>query len=184
VQQLWRASYDNGATFQTFFDGTYRRERVAPAPLIGTGTCTNPVRPRFFDLHFTLGTWTVSVPTQRGHEVLGTATIARDMDGCLHEERFTARNGTYSSLGFGSFDGAVRRWHREYVDSRGNRLVLSNGGLVGASMVMTGAIDAGGTQVLYRVTWTPVTADQFVQSWETSTDGVTYTAYATYVFDR
>ena len=107
------------------------------------------------------------------------------MDGCLLEERFTGRAGKgYTSVGFGSLDFTVRQWHREYVDSRGDRIVLSRGVLVAGAMVMTGTRMDGGITTHLRVTWSPVSAAQFTQTWESSTDGVTYAPYASFVFDR
>ena len=185
VVQRWEASSDDGATFETLFDATYRHDTQPAAELRSPGVCSNPARVRFFDFDFSLGDWIVSRRSGTAATVIGRSTIARTLDGCLLEERFSAStNPTYESIGFGSFDGAFRRWHREYVDSRGVRVILEDGGLVNGAMVLTGTSRGAGPTERYRVTWTRTSGSQFVVRWERSPDGGAFELYAELVFDR
>lgn len=186
VQQSWRASSDGGQSFETLFDATYRRADVhRPTPRL-VGSCTNPARPRFFDFDFTLGRWQVTRERPQGDELLGTSHILKDMENCLLVETFAgaARKGA-GAIGFGSFDFVVRRWHREFADAWGRRVVLSDGVLVDGRMVLQGVVRVQGEHVPLRVTWEPVTSDRFVQRWEISVDGgVTWRVAHSLRFDR
>ena len=185
VVQRWDASEDNGITFTNLFEGTYRHATLEPAAPLAVGVCSNPVRPRFFDFDFTLGDWTVSRRSGGETTVVGRSKIARTLDGCLLEERFTGdSHPVYESIGFGSFDVAFRRWHREYVDSRGARVILANGALLNGAMVLTGESIVGAATINYRVTWTRVSDAQFTVRWESSTNGAGYSTHGELVFDR
>jgi hypothetical protein len=115
-----------------------------------------------------LGSW--DVHEGNGNGVQGTATVTADLRGCLIEESFSGP-GSYEALSFNTFDVYTQKWHRTWVDTDGQRLVLS-GGFDNGSMVLTGSkLTAGGQTVMVRISWTPDGADRVVQRWEFSGDG-------------
>jgi hypothetical protein len=131
-----------------------------------TPPCSAPEN-RQFD--FWVGSWTVENP--KG-EFVGTNEISLILGGCVLQENWKGRAGlTGTSLNI--YDPLDRKWHQTWVDSSGSLLVLSGASQEG-KMLLEGvqpAADKPGDVVRHRITWTPLSADQVRQFWESSTDG-------------
>jgi len=142
---------------------------VAPTAAAQPAPCAGQEY-RQFD--FWVGAWNVFNP--QGRQV-GTNTIERTLGGCTLHEQWTGA-GANRGFSYNIFDRGSRRWHQTWVDN-GGTLLLLDGGLVGTAMVLRGTtVNAQGTSVLNRITWTPVAADSVRQLWETSADdGKTWT---------
>jgi hypothetical protein len=147
-----------------------RYDRVATVARIDSpdpSYCPNRNEAAQFD--FMVGSWRVQASGNTGAQ--GTATFSKDMQGCLVEERFSGPGG-YEGMSFNTFDAFTGKWIRTYVDTEGNRLVLS-GDLEDGSMVLAGKKKATGRDVGVRVTWKPDGAGRVRQRWELSRDGGT-----------
>jgi len=119
---------------------------------------------RQFD--FWVGDWEV-----RGTDGarLGSNQIEKIQGGCVLQEHWTGASGD-TGTSFNIYDFTRDVWHQTWV-SRASLLVLE-GGLQGTTMVLEGTThEAGGREVLNRITWTPVSHDEVTQVWETSGDG-------------
>ncbi len=143
---------------------------------VETVTPLNPPDPSFcpsraaaHQFDFMLGSWRVHEGNGNGAQA--TATYSADMQHCLIEENFDGP-GNYEGLSFNTFDVYTQMWHRTYVDTDGQRLLMT-GGLNNGAMVLTGSKVAGGETVLVRITWTPSGSDRVTQLWEFSRDGGT-----------
>lgn len=174
VTQIWEVSEDGRTTWNKVFTGDYRRVRRAKvaAELIND-FCTSPARARYHWFDFLVGEWDVHLGDHAGPR-LGSLTVAKDVSDCLLESRFAGRG--YEGKAFAALHFPTRVWHRTWIDEDGVRVALT-GELVGSSMVFTGyrTLDHGASQRL-RATWTPTTAEQISELWETSDDdGVTWT---------
>jgi hypothetical protein len=171
VRQHWETSSDGGATFETFFDGRYRREpRITPSdPASSTSCQTNP---GYRDLDFWIGEWLVRV---EDGPFVGRSSVGADLEGCLVEERFRGLAG-FESRSFVSFGRAANRWFRMYVDAHGRRLQLSGSRTDAAPPVLIGSrTNPDGTTTTVRVTWLPLAGGDVRETIELSSDGgVTY----------
>lgn len=147
----------------------YRYDPVATVtPLNPPDPSFCPARAAAHQFDFMLGSW--DVHEGNGNGVQGTATVTADLRGCLIEESFSGP-GSYEALSFNTFDVYTQKWHRTWVDTDGQRLVLS-GGFDNGSMVLTGSkLTTGGQTVMVRISWTPDGADRVVQRWAFSRDG-------------
>ena len=82
-------------------------------------------------------------------------------------EHFSGLGG-YEGISFNTFDVFTQQWVRTWVDNQGQRLFLT-GGLVDGAMVLRGikrTVD--GQEIVVRVSWTPVSADEVIQTWSFS----------------
>jgi hypothetical protein len=119
----------------------------------------------FRQFDFWLGAW--NVHTQDG-KLAGTNQITAEYDGCVLHERYQTGKG-YSGESLNTYDPGSKRWHQTWVDNQGTLLLL-DGGLRGASMVLEGETrDSSGVATKHRITWTPNPDGSVRQHWE-STD--------------
>lgn len=175
VRQMWEASEDSGKTWSTAFDGTYERKTtISPAPEKPSDFCLTPdSRPRFHQLNFAVGDWTLERRGQGG-VIQGHARIAKDLSGCLLVEDVEGP-GDYRGRAFIAFSFSIRRWSRTYIDNRGVRVFL-DGELDGNAMVLSGTKQlADGSKVRLRMAWVAVTPSRLEQRWAfSSDDGTTW----------
>ena len=128
--------------------------------------CPNRAAAHQFD--YMLGTWRVHEGNGAGAQA--TAVFTADQQHCLIEENFTGP-GKYEGLSFNTFDVFTQKWHRTFVDTDGQRLLMA-GVVENGSMVLTGTrAAAGGQSVMVRISWIPEGTDRVVQRWEFSRDG-------------
>lgn len=122
---------------------------------------------RQFD--FWIGDWQVTRPDGKP---AGTSRITRILNGCvLLEEWSGAGGGTGKS--FNLYDRRHKQWHQTWVDGSGSLLHLAGGVDATGAMVMSNEQPApsGAGTVHNRITWTPRSATEVRQHWESSTDG-------------
>ena len=118
---------------------------------------------RQFD--FWLGNWNVRTPDGK---LAGMNSIVSEYGGCVLHERYSTDRG-YSGESLNTYDSARKVWHQTWVDNEGTLLLLE-GGLHGASMVLEGqTAGADGQVTKHRITWTPNADGSVRQHWE-STD--------------
>lgn len=128
--------------------------------------------PAYRQFDFWLGRWDVSSPQG---QVQGTNEITKAIGECSLRERWVgSKGGNGESLN--AYDASRKVWHQTWIDAGGTLLTLE-GGLRDGSMVMEGVQPgADGKPVRQRITWTPKSADEVHQVWESSTDdGKTWT---------
>ncbi len=155
----------NGVTMPGFQGKYIRRADVPPSPAVNGPGCPPNA------LAFIVGSWEVyeGDPTTQG-TLRGTMTATSELRGCGIIERISGAAG-FSGLSFAGFHPGQGMVLREYMDSDGRYLRLA-GTSQGANLVMTGARQAlDGSTVTVRLTWEPVSANEFKQVWEFSTDG-------------
>ena len=131
---------------------------------------------RQFD--FWIGEWDVTTP---GGQVAGKNRITRVLNGCVLLEEWTGAGGG-AGKSFNLYDARHDRWQQTWVDGNGGILELHGGMTSDGAMVLTGDQPApnGTGTVRNRITWTPRSATEVRQLWETSTNaGATWTT----VFD-
>lgn len=119
---------------------------------------------RQFD--FWLGAWEVTTPDGN---VAGVNTIDSILGGCVLRERWRGTRGM-NGTSLNTYDPHAAAWHQTWVDDRGGFLLLS-GGIRDGSMVLSGEMEDAEGPVLHRITWTPSSAGEVRQLWETSRDG-------------
>lgn len=172
VLQIWELSRDQGASWDTVFQGRYRHPRdFAPAAEVVNPFCGAPSRVRFHWFDFALGEWDVHSGAADG-ETLGTLTVHKDVSDCLVEFHFQGHR--YQGTAFALFQFSTLTWHRTWIDQDGVRLAVS-GALVNGAMVMTGTRRHGEATEQIRATWTPIDPNLVEERWETSTDGTQWT---------
>lgn len=120
---------------------------------------------RQFD--FWLGQWTAySVEGKK----LGTNHLHKIMGGCGMQENWqSASGGRGTSYNF--YVPARDVWHQTWIDAGGGSLLLE-GHFDNGSMRLEGTrTNSEGTEMLDRITWTPLEDGRVRQHWQVSTDG-------------
>jgi len=131
-----------------------------------TTTSQTAQGPRQFD--FWVGSW--ECRTQTG-QLAGTNTIEKILGDRVLQENWEGSGGT-SGKSFNIFDAATGRWHQTWVDDSGMLLQLDGGLTEDGSMVLEGTRPGqGGSEVVHRVTWTPMEGGRVNQVWDSSADG-------------
>lgn len=139
-------------------------QQPAPAP----PPCASAVHHEF---DFWIGDWDVTTPdgkpagTNRIEVVLGGCALLENWDG--------AGGGSGKSLSL--YVAADKQWNQTWVDSSGNRAVLT-GGLEGTRMVLRNAwTTPAGAHMRTELSWTPLPDGTVRQVWKQSKDdGKTY----------
>jgi hypothetical protein len=119
------------------------------------------------EFDFWIGDWEVFGP--QGKQVGANTITAMFGNGTLLEHRHG--NGGIEGRSLTVYDEARGVWHQTWIDSTGGVLLL-DGGLQGAGMVMAGRAPSGDDPTavdVQRITWKRE-ADGLRQVWETSTD--------------
>ena len=116
------------------------------------------------DFDFWVGDWDVYGP--KGRQV-GRNTVALLFDGAAIAEHWRGVGGV-EGRSLNAYEASRDQWHQTWVDSSGDLLML-DGGLVDASMVLTGTVMTDEGPAVQRITWTPED-DGVRQHWEASTD--------------
>ena len=121
---------------------------------------------RQFD--FWIGEWDVTNPAGA---VAGKNRITRILNGCVLLEEWAGAGGG-SGKSFNLYDARRERWQQTWVDGNGGILELHGGLTASGTMVLAGDQPARGSgTVRNRITWTPRSATEVQQLWETSSDG-------------
>lgn len=173
VRQHWEQSKDNGATWSTVFDGTYRKrttEALAAKPL---NACAAPNHRKF---DFWIGEWEVG---PRGGNTSGTparSSIQNAVDGCVVYENWMPPGGAGDGKSFNFYDANDGKWHQVWMASGGGALDLA-GNFEGKVLRYEGIVrTANGGKILQKLSFTPLDDGQVHQHWDTSSDdGKTWT---------
>lgn len=143
---------------------------LAISPVLASAQEAQPpppcAAPEYRQFDFWLGSWDVTAPDGN---VAGTNTIDSILSGCVLHERWRGARGM-TGTSFNTYDPHAGTWHQTWVDDQGGFLLLS-GGLQESSMVLQGEMMDDEGPITHRITWTPVSADEVRQFWETSRDG-------------
>jgi hypothetical protein len=85
-------------------------------------------------------------------------------------EQWTGDGGMVG-MSLNSYDRIRKRWHQTWADNTGGFLRLE-GEFTNGSMVLSGVRRTGkGTDIIDRITWTPLESGNVRQVWEVSPDG-------------
>lgn len=129
------------------------------APAVATAACDAPGY-RQFD--FWIGQWAVS---GAGGKLAGHNRIEAAYEGCVLRETYTTAGG-YRGESLNVYDAGRDRWHQTWVDNSG-RLLLLEGGLSGADMVLEGtSTERDGSVGRHRIRWTPNADGSVRQHWQ------------------
>ena len=110
---------------------------------------------------------------ERDGKLAGVNQIQSEYGGCVLHERYDTGKG-YAGESLNTYDPGSKRWHQTWVDNQGTLLLL-DGGLRGASMVLEGETrDAAGVVTRHRITWTPNPDGSVRQHWESASTGGTW----------
>jgi hypothetical protein len=132
----------------------------APAPAAPPPAC-QAAEYRQFD--FWIGDWDVYQPNG---QKAGENHIEVINGGCGLLENWSGRGGSVGKS-LNIYDRSDKRWHQNWIDNTGGRLVIA-GGLLDKRMVLSSDPAAPGP--LQRITWTPGDDGSVRQFWEASTD--------------
>ncbi len=141
---------------------------LAVAPVITAASQTSPkpcAAPEYRQFDFWVGNWAAydAQGNLQGHN-LGE----RVYDDCVIQENWRGIKGSTGSS-FNIYDSTRKVWHQTWVSNSGTLLIME-GHLQGKDMVMIGKqVDAKGSPILNRITWTP-TAEGVHQVWDLSSD--------------
>jgi len=129
-----------------------------------TAQCSTP---KHRELDFLVGNWLVR---DRSGRVLGVDSVSKDHGGCSLIELWREAGGGKEGLGVIGYRPEKGAWHQDLMIHIG--FVLSvDGGMDGASMVMTGKEYPGrGVTRMHRLRWTPTSDGSVEQLWQTSID--------------
>lgn len=131
-------------------------------PAHAQSACTDPA---YRQCDFWLGDWKVS---NLDGTVVGQNSIEKTYGECVLHERYSTPGG-YAGESLNAYDPSRGLWQQTWVDN-GGLLLLMDGSLVDASMVMaSSASEQGGSAKRPRITWTPNADGSVRQLWE-STD--------------
>ncbi|MEO8673087.1 MAG: hypothetical protein ABI411_17350 [Tahibacter sp.] len=121
----------------------------------------------FHQFDFWIGDWEVFDPS--GAQV-GKSRIEPILNGCAISENWTESTGS-EGKSYNAWEPSDKRWHQFWVSDNGSTLWLT-GGLVGKSMVLSGAKTdpKSGVAQAQRITWTPNADGSVRQHWEVSDD--------------
>jgi len=128
-------------------------------------TCDDAMHKQF---DFWIGSWDVKDPDGKEQ---GMNTIEKILDGCVLRESWVGAGGT-SGHSYNVYSRSTKQWHQTWVDSTGGLLLLDGGLDENGSMVLSGTRKArDGSEVIDRITWSPIAKDHVRQHWEVSKDG-------------
>ena len=119
---------------------------------------------RQFD--FWLGEWTAY---SEDGEKQGTNNLRSIVGGCAMQENWSSAGGVFKGTSYNFYDENRKVWHQTWVDNSGGRLLLE-GGLKDGKMVLEGSQLSDGSEVLDRITWTPLPDGRVRQHWQRSAD--------------
>jgi hypothetical protein len=179
VTQFWDISTDGGVTYPIVaFNGGYiSNPGVQPSVSPGSTLCmTAP----YAAADFMIGTWIVSALD--GPDI-GTSTITSELSHCVLVEEFENGKG-YGWKAFLAYGRVVQQWFNTLVDTEGQRLSLTGTGQPGSVAVSGLASAPNGNDVNVRIIYAQVSADEFTSTWDTSTDGVTWSTERVLAYRR
>jgi hypothetical protein len=151
---------------------------ILPATVPLAAACA----PKQHQFDFLLGNWVVR---DRSGRVLGVDSVSQEPGGCSLIELWRAASSGHEGLGVINYRPGDDTWHQDLMIHIG--FVLSaDGGMDGASMVMTGREYPGpGVIRLHRLRWTPASDGSVEQLWQTSIDdGQSWQVHFEGVFQR
>ena len=134
--------------------------QTAPA---GAPPCASAEHHQF---DFWIGEWTVTTPDGKP---AGHSRIEGVLGGCALLEHWSGTGGS-DGKSLSLYVAADRQWSQTWIDSGGNRIVLT-GGMDGARMVLKNAWTQNGKPMRSELSWTPEANGGVRQVWRQSNDG-------------
>jgi hypothetical protein len=139
--------------------------------------CTGP---QYKEFDFWLGDWEVR---SAAGQLLGRNRISKRYGGCVVLEEWESASGG-SGSSFNVYDIPTKQWHQFWVDATGTNWLSSDkegnpvtlrGGIRDGAMVMVSHPDTLPSIGHNRATWRPLPDGGVRQTFESSTDGKTWT---------
>jgi hypothetical protein len=139
------------------------------APSAGTCSTESQIR----QLHYWLGTWTVTAP---GSANVSVSKVSLSLDGCAVVENWDDGTGHQGKNIF-AYSSDDHSWRGMFVDNEGRAHVFVDGKVVSGSAEFYGpSRGSNGEKVLNRVRIVRVASDRIEQTWAKSIDnGATWT---------
>lgn len=113
---------------------------------------------------FWQGDWQTFTPDGK---LAGTNLIEKIQDNCILRENWKSASGGYTGTSYNFFNKTSEQWEQIWIDNQGQHLHLK-GGVVDGNMVLQSdaVLQADGTTILNRITWTPLKNGNVRQHWE------------------
>ena len=115
---------------------------------------------------FWIGEWEVTTPDGKP---AGHSRIEGVLGGCALLEHWSGTGGS-DGKSLSLYVAADRQWNQTWIDSGGNRIVLT-GGMDGARMVLKNAWTQNGRSMRSELSWSPGADGSVRQVWRQSSDG-------------
>jgi hypothetical protein len=132
--------------------------------------CSEPQQKQF---EFWVGEWDLTWPGKtQGETGRGSNSIKRTLDGCVVQESFSGGDSmSLRGMSVSTYDVRARKWRQTWVDNEGGYLDFV-GEFAGGQMTLAReGVRPDGSQVLQRMVWKNITAQELDWSWERSLDG-------------
>jgi hypothetical protein len=135
---------------------------------------SNPcAAPEQKQLEFWVGEWDLTWPGEKQGQIdRGTNSIHRQLDGCVVQENFSGGHAMHlRGMSLSIFDTRAGKWKQTWVDNEGSYLDFVGEFKNGQMIFARNAVRPDGTNVIQRMVFKNITANQFDWSWESSSDG-------------
>ncbi len=140
--------------------------------------CSDPDHAGF---DFWVGEWNLSWPAEQmggppGERESGINRVERVLDGCVVEENFSTRGGSFKGHSVSVYDGSAGIWRQTWVDSSAGYIVLTGRFEDGRMILSTEPRDRDGHVVLNRMVFRDIQPGSLKWDWQGSRDaGRTWT---------
>jgi hypothetical protein len=126
--------------------------------------------PEASQLDFWVGTWDLSWKDTDGKDAKGRNTINKILGGCVIEENFTTEDNSFQGRSYSVYNPNKKTWQQTWIDNSGGYIDLT-GGMEGDKMILwRKTINPKGVEVMQRMVFYDITANEFYWNWESSQD--------------
>lgn len=137
------------------------------APQAPSNPCAAAQQKQF---DFWVGEWDATWPGPNGSPAgRGANSITRVLDGCVVQENFVGA-APFRGMSLSLFDLKAGTWKQTWVDNQGSYLDFVGEFKDGQMILQRQTTGADGKQLLQRMVWKNIAANEFDWSWEASHD--------------
>lgn len=122
---------------------------------------------RQFD--FWIGEWSLEWTGEDGETLEGTNLIRTLLSGCVIEEQFKALKSQFQGMSVSSYNPTWGKWQQTWVDNQQNYLDFV-GEFKDGKMVLERNTQVDGKDIVQRMVWYNISADELDWNWERSDD--------------
>lgn len=133
--------------------------------------------PQQKQLDFWLGDWDLTWPGPKPGDTLhGSNHVVRILGQCVVQENFDGGGSPpFTGMSVSLYDLRSGRWRQTWVDSQGSYLELVGDFKDGQMVLSRETSKPDGSKIWQRMIYKNIAPAEFDWSWETSTDGKTWT---------